>query len=203
MGVPSSGCLALNTNVQADLCSNIRYALGSPAYSSLCSLSIIAGKTAPHSMREFLSFCRETSYKQVGLCCIADTGYGTSGVDYQVWREYCICSNPAMVAGQCYTITLCHCLQASTCNGTVAIVDTICNSSSVYYCVLQMTNTPSLFSCSLIVRAGDEVCTVICAVHAQPDGGSPARSCVTRCAVSPTFGLFCCTGVQTYSVYSC
>jgi len=58
MAMPASGCIALRTCITGCACSSISCAVAGIACSpaSLASLSVQAGKSAPHSMTEFYSY---------------------------------------------------------------------------------------------------------------------------------------------------
>lgn len=196
MGMPSTGCIAIKNNA-IQTCSSICAAtLGSTG--SLVNASIIAGKTAPHCLREFYSFCRETSWKCVDMCTISCNG-GDGGQN--ACRVDCIHSIQAMTPGQCYTVRICGCLQASSQYGPVACSVGICNSVRIYDYYVYATTTPTSFSRDVIIRYGDTFCTCIQAANPMPGMGQTCV-CLSKCTVTATCGLFCSTGVQTVTVYS-
>ena len=201
MGMCATGSLAIISAPQGG-CSSINTALGSPAIYDLKSLSIFAGKTAPYSEISFHSFCRETSYKAIGFSNI--TAAGTNGTASRCTTD-CICSNSAMVAGQCYTIALCHNMCSNTCTGSFSTICVCCNSGQLYCCHIANTCTGAhTFSCSFVVTATDTICIMQCAVHSAAGGSccSCAMSCIT--SITPTLGLFCETaGCSCCCVYSC
>lgn len=197
MGMPGTGSIAIKNNALATCSSICAATLGSTG--SLVNASIIAGKTAPHCLREFYSFCRETSYKCVDMVAVGSRG---SNGTFESSRWDCIRTLQTMTLGQCYTVILCSCIQGTSCTGTLACSGAFCNGSAIYSCVAAMNNTPISFSRSVVIRYGDIVCTCITAVHPIA-GGNPAYACVTKYSVSPTLGLFCSTGSQSASVYSC
>lgn len=201
MGMPSSGSLGLRA-CQACLCSSISCGVCGTleASTSLLSMGVSAGKTADHGMLEFYNFCRETSYKSIGFSNISRVG--TNGVSSTVCSLDCICSNGAMVAGQCYTITLCHFLCSNNCTGSRACVQ-LCGTAINYCCVITNGAPGVSFSCSFVVDQADTVCMINLALHGVV-GGTPvscARTCIT--SVAATEGLFCKTaGVSDCTVWS-
>ena len=85
-------------------CSSIAFAVDGNVTppKSLSALSISAGFSAPHSMREFYSYPSHF----IALCDIPSEDSGVNCVDDYVMRTSCICSNPALIAGQCYNICI-------------------------------------------------------------------------------------------------
>jgi hypothetical protein len=199
MGMPASGSIAILNNTLQTCSSICASVLGGSG--CLTDLSIVAGKEAPHCMREFYSFCRETSYKCVGLNQISTAG--TNGTA-SICRTDCICSNPAMSTDQCYTVTICHCLCSNTQTGSQSFACACCNSTSLYSCIRNNTLGAINFSCSFLVVAGDTICVKMCAIH--PVAGGTGISCAFVCitAVSPTRGLFCrATSPITCTIFTC
>ncbi len=197
----ATGALGLCSAPQAG-CSNIAtgVCVAAPSPASLSSLSASAGKTAPHTMTEFHSFCRETSFKVVGLCNISTSGADGSN---NSGRFDCICSNSAMVACQCYTIQLCHALCVNSCTGSRSWICIFCNGGVLYTCTLNNGAAGVSVSCSFVVTEGETWCVSMCAIHGLA-GGSPvscARTFIN--SVSATEGLFCEAAVGTdYTVYT-
>ena len=64
MAMPASGCIALRTCITGCACSSISCAVAGIACSpaSLASLSVQAGKSAPHSMTEFYNYAAVTTF---------------------------------------------------------------------------------------------------------------------------------------------
>jgi hypothetical protein len=197
MAMPASGTIAIISAPQT--CGSICAAIGC-ASGSLSTLSVVAGKTAPHAMTEFYGYTN--TYKQIGLCNISAAG--TNGTSSRCSTD-CICSNSAMVAGQCYTITLCHTMCANTCTGSLSCIIVYCNGSGKYSCSRSNTNCATVtFSCSFAITSSDTACIMQCAVHgvAGGTGISCACSCIT--SVAATLGLFCkTTGCSDCCVYTC
>jgi hypothetical protein len=200
MAMPASGNIAIINNTLQTCSSLCASVLGSTG--SLLDASVIAGKTAPHAMSEFYSFCRENSYKCVGLNQISAAG---SNGTASVCSTDCICSTSAMVADQCYTITICHCLCTNTCTGSAAYARGCCNSASLYSCTKSNTSSGwSTFSCTFNVIQGDTICVMICAIHPIP--GGTCCSCVYECihTVVATRGLFCrAASPIACTIYTC
>jgi hypothetical protein len=198
MAMPASGSIAIIDNTLqtcSSVCAGVNYASG-----SLETLSIIAGKTAPHAMTEFYSFCRETSYKQIGFSNISATGTVNTAARCSL---DCICSNSAMVAGQCYTITLCHCIASNSCVGGLACVQ-VCGVTVPYCCAVTAGGAAVTLSCAFLVKDTNAVCIISRAAHPGAAGGgvSCAMSCITT--IVGTLGLFCkTTGCSCCCVYSC
>jgi hypothetical protein len=199
MAMPTSGNIAIINNTLQTCSSICASVLGNTG--CLSDLSIVAGKTAPHCMREFYGFCRETSYKGVGLNQISVAGTNGSA---SICRTDCICSNPAMSTDQCYTITICHCLCTNTQTGSYSYTKACCNGSSLYCCIKPHLSAGwSSFFCSFTVRYGDTICVMMCATH--PSGGGSCVSCVFECitSVAATRGLFCRVPPFTCGIYTC
>jgi hypothetical protein len=198
MAMPASGLLYIisGSSVCRSICGALACASG-----DLVTLGVTAGKTAPYTMSSFYSFCRENSYKCVGLNQISVAG--TDGTASSC-RTDCICSNSAMVADQCYTVTICNCLCVGTGTGSLAIACGCCNTARLYCCRILNNNPAVNFSCSFPVVQGDTICTMICALHPVPDGFG--KSCSFECitAVAATRGLFCrAASPITCSVCTC
>lgn len=199
MPMPASGSIAILNNTLQTCSSICASVLGDRECLSV--LSIIAGKTAPHCMSEFYSFCRETSYKAVGLNQISVAG--TNGTA-TTCRTDCICSNPAMSTDQCYTITICHCLCANTCTGSQSFACGCCNGVGVYSCTRPNILGAVSFSCSFPVVAGDTICVKICSIHPIPGGTGISCAFVCITSVLPTRGLFCRAATPiTCTIYTC
>lgn len=56
MAMPTTGCIALKTCLVGCACSSICVAVGYVGTASLSAISVDAGKTAPHCMREFYGY---------------------------------------------------------------------------------------------------------------------------------------------------
>jgi len=203
MAMPLSGCLGIKACVNAVACTSIGAAVCgvAPANSCLSALSIAAGKTAPYTMTSFYGYTQ--TFKAIGFSNISRVG--TVGVSNTVCSLDCLCSNTAMVAGQCYTITLCHQLASNNQTGSRACVQ-VCGITAPYCCVVLNGGAACNFSCSFVVCQGQAVCIINLAIHTIA-GGTPAQSCALTCitSVSPTpIGLFCkTTGCSLCLVYTC
>ena len=105
MAMPSSGCIALRNCISNCACSSISCAVTGAAQTpaSLSSLSVCAGKTAPHGMREFYGYSSSKSVT-VSLCTTTSGGSpGRCGCDWG-----CICVEPALAGSECVDIGLCY-----------------------------------------------------------------------------------------------
>lgn len=200
MAMPASGQIGLLNCITGINCSSISFAVtgNNTPPKTLSALSICAGKTAPYSMTKFYGYTNV--FKQVGFCNISRVG--TNGVSSTVCSLDCICSNTAMVAGQCYTITLCHQICSNSCTGSRACVQ-VCGAAN-YCCVVSNGQVGASFSCSFVVSQGQAICMINLASHGLA-GGTPvscARTCIT--SIAPTMGLFCkTTGCSDCTVWSC
>jgi hypothetical protein len=191
ISAPQGGCSSIGNAV----------CVTAPTPSSLSSLSASAGKTAPHGMLEFYNFCRETSYKAIGFSTVSTTGSNGSASSGTI---LCICSNPGMVACQCYTIQLCHALCVNSCTGSVARVCVFCNGGVLYSCQINNGSVGVSVSCSFVVTEGQTWCVHMCAIHGLA-GGSPVSCSRTFInGITPTEGLFCEALLGTdITVYTC
>jgi len=200
MAMPLSGTIYLMC-CHAIACSSIACAVcgTAPSPSCLSALSIAAGKTAPYAMTDFYGY--NNVFKQIGFSNISRTG--TVGVSPTVCSLDCICSNSAMVVGQCYTITLCHQICSNTAAGSRACVQ-VCGVAVPYSCTILAGSAGVNFSCSFVVAQGNAVCIINLAIHVSAGGTccSCAHSCITT--IAATLGLFCkTTGCSDCMVSAC
>ena len=102
MAIPTSGALGLR-ECQTYNCSSISCAVAGFACSpaSLCSLSLQAGKTAPHGMLEFRGYTPVVT-KSVNFECYAGGGSGSNYAN----QYLCVVTDPAMVIGECFTLNI-------------------------------------------------------------------------------------------------
>lgn len=190
MAMPATGSIAIISAPQTcgSICASVAQSTG-----SLLALGADACKTLPISMASFHSYVGPATYHAIGFCLMSQTG--TNGVSNSVTNCNCVCSNVAAIAGQCYNITLNHCLCSTNCTGGRAIVCLCCNSATLYGCTVLAGSTGAGFSCTFNVHGGDTICIYALALHGAPGVGTPAscvRSCITSISnASPAYGLFC------------
>lgn len=85
MAMPASGCIALRTCITGCACSSISCAVAGFACSPAClsSLSVQAGKSAPHSMSEFYGYApAPTTFKVYMNVCYYGSGDCMDGMAY-------------------------------------------------------------------------------------------------------------------------
>lgn len=182
MAMPASGSIAIISAPQT--CGSICAAVGC-ASGSLTTLSVAAGKTAPHCMREFYGYSS-------GPACV--TLSSINSCNNYTTLAYCLSElcTIGMGAGQCYVPTICYvvintpCSKAQNscaalyCNGVQVCV---CNNSSTAY--IDGTFTP-------LISYGEGWCFCTCASLALKLSGAPsANACMTITSVQ------CCVGDYT------
>ena len=187
--MPASGDIGLKF-CQGTACSSICVAVGG-SLSNLSALGATANKAAPVSMRNFYNYVGPAAYHAIGYSNISATG--TVGTTARCSLD-CLCSNPASIANQCYTITLCHNMCSNTATGSRSFICVCCNGAGLYGCQVAAGGAAASFSCTLTATGGETFCFWMCALH-PPVGGtgiSCAQTCITSVAnASPTYGLFC------------
>ena len=149
---------------------------------SLCSLSVSAGKTAPHGMTEFYGY---SSVKCIDFSNINNNP--TNRLDQ-------IVSTPSMSAGQCYSISLSWglCTNGSHSNASICV---ICNSTTIYFCsVGEDANCNNTFS-SFNIDDNDNVCVCLVVDKAL---GTSAKADSTISSISGVVGNFCKGNNCTY-----
>lgn len=143
---------------------------------SLCSLSVSAGKTAPHAMTEFYGY---SNYK-----CIEFNNL--SGTPTESYDE--IISSPSMSAGECYNISLSWslCTVGSKSNACVYVY---CNGTTKYSCAATSDQSCSGTFSTFTIDDNDNVCTCIHACKGL--GGTCARASISISTVTGVVGSFC------------
>ena len=173
MAMPASGSIAIISAPQA--CGSICAAVGC-ASGSLTTLSVAAGKTAPHSMSEFYNYV-----PKLPVDFIQYTTFGTLGVSSYVYRYYCVNPKPS-------TGTYSLCIRGDLCtvgqqSGLWARVCVTCNAVSKYCCCVGFNVcAPLNVWAAFTVGTTDcvRVCAHACATNTACQGasGPGARGCI-------------------------
>ena len=108
MSMPESGCITLRTCITGIDCSSIACAVNGGVVSNCCLslLSITAGKSTPHAMREFYGYPNTPVpiEKRISYTCIA--GFGHDGSSDSVGRTLLLSSTPVMEDDESYNIII-------------------------------------------------------------------------------------------------
>ena len=154
MAMPTSGELRISGCSQA--CGSIMKAVCSTytVPQSLSTLSVTAGKTAPHAMTEFYGY----AIKPVDFLCVTCTGNGLNGAV----ATGCLCSTPAMSAGEYYCANLCWYLSSDADFSTITCFTVLRSGVTFQSCSI----SPGI-SCSgcftMCVCCGETTCIRTCA----------------------------------------
>jgi hypothetical protein len=190
--MPASGSIGIISAPQTNgsICTVVGQTIG-----SLLALGADARKAKPVCMRNFYSYVGPAASVGVGFCQISTAGAcGTS----TICNTICICvpSSTPMVAGQCYNITLNHCLTSNTQSGSRSCIILCCNGSALYNCSVSLGGTTN-FSCTFTMCDTQTICFMQCSIHPVPGGTglSCTNTTVTNVTnASPAHGLFANTG---------
>lgn len=170
MSMPASGSIAIISAPQT--CGSICAAVGC-ASGSLTTLSVAAGKTAPHSMTEFYGYAPPSPINFTNITC---------------------CQTPTIS----YTVSSVGGLLANTCVGATFwyLIDN--GGGKVSSCAVVYCNSVIKYSCTLIshgafptftIRSIDTVC--VCTRASDLLGSSFASACIKLCALTQCVGSFC------------
>ena len=186
--MPASGSIAIISAPQT--CGSICAAVGI-ASGSLCTLSLSAARPTPYCMRNFYGFSTD---KCIYLSVISQSG--TFGVSGSVCGVYCVNRNPAMSAGQCFTINFTGSL--GTINqpaGSCAFILVYCNGTNVGGCSITTAaccNSISLpASGSWTVTNATSMCVVLCALTLNTACPACSQAAININTVTPVVGGFC------------
>lgn len=197
MAMPASGLLGIINDPQAACSSicNAVFAATGVGSGSLTTLSVAAGKTAPHAMSEFYGYTAPT-WSCIDL--LRTNSAGTDGVSAAVLKVHCLRPNPAMSVGQCYTagisMNLCAIGQAV---GSFATLCATCNGVQVLCCTT--TNGCITVTCNVTVDYNDIllICTGACAFNTACAGAAAAAVCLAT--ITPVVGFECKGITCTYN----
>lgn len=172
MAMPASGSIAIISAPQT--CGSICAAVG-VASGSLSTLSVAAGKTAPHCMREFYGYNPAT---EINL--IQYAGTGTQGIDAHITR--CFCVDPLPMGAESYTICICGYL--STLSQQIfscAQICVVCGATQkLCACCVAGSAPPVTTSTSFLSSSVNKVCILLdaCARDVSCPLCSSAKACI-------------------------
>lgn len=150
MAMPTSGCIAIKDNT-IQTCSSICAAVGGVT-GSLCSLSITAGKSAPHCMREFYGYSSALPLSLTTTSCSQ-----SSNVSYHCGRI-----DGMSTTGHYATLTIRYDLRGSACKGACSFVALVCNGTTVCTCTILATSVIRTGTWSEYMDYNDSICFVTC-----------------------------------------
>jgi hypothetical protein len=169
MAIPTSGSIAIISAPQT--CGSICAAVGL-ASGSLSALSVAAGKSAPHCMREFYGYVPPTPVNMQYIY-----GTGTNGASTTIARCHCITPKP--VGAEAYTVCLCGNLSTvGAYSGSYAKWCVTCNYTPLICCCIPY-NTCCIPSLSVSVDYNDTLRLYTCVYVSNTAGNySCARMCL-------------------------
>jgi hypothetical protein len=198
MAMPASGNIAIISAPQTcgSICASVAQTVG-----SLAALGADACKSTPVCMRNFYNYVGPASTRGVGFCQISCAGACNTA---SICNTICVCTPSALVAGQCYIITLNHCLTSNTQTGSRSCLILCCNGTALYNCDVSLGSTAN-FSCTFTLCDTQTLCFMQCAIH--PVAGGTGLSCVCTCITTisnstPAHGLFANTGAACI-IFTC
>lgn len=185
MAMPTSGSIAIISAPQT--CGSICAAVGT-ASGSLSTLSVAAGKIAPHCMREFYGY---SSVTPVNFIQYAATG--TYSVSAYVSRSYCISPQPAGAGSYtvCITGRLLELFQSFGSWSRICVMDG--TTQRLCACCL-VGGTPPVTTCvSFASTSANKVCVIVdaCARCTACKGGSNAAGGLTITGTGYELGTTC------------
>lgn len=183
---PQGGCSSIAMAVDGDITGS----------KSLSTLSVKAGKTAPHAMTEFYGFD--------GMICVDLYRYsslGTDGSSSYVCKEHCLIYSKTRNSPECYCVSLfgdlCTANQAS---GSFARIDICCNSSRVFCKCITPPIYCTVTGYSFVVDYNDVVVikTDACVTNTACPNGAASRICLSN--VTQICGTY---RIGTTCIYNC
>jgi len=190
MAIPVSGSLSIKGT--AGTCRSICQAVvdgGGGASGSLSTLSVNAGKSAPHCIREFYGYDPNPTTTCICFCTIASNpGPSTSCCNS------CLKRTPTASVGNCFNANFClyiNVVPDSEFGGTaMGCVRLICNAITVFSCQIACTTNQSwVCAYSRNVDYNDTFCMITCASDCGFLGGfASARICL--CSITTISGSY-------------
>ena len=190
MAMPASGSIAIISAPQA--CGSICAAVG-VASGSLTTLSVAAGKTAPHAMTEFYNY---SPAKDINFCQYYYNGGDGGGNSCSCTCTY---STPAMVSPESYCLCTFYnlCVDFSQSPSALACICITCNGVGVLYCCVNYSTFCANAAFSRTVDYND-VIRIINRAYTNVlgcSGGVRSQICIsTIVPISGSFdrGTTCC-----------
>ena len=179
MAMPSSGSIAIISAPQT--CGSICAAVGC-ASGSLTTLSVAAGKSAPHAMSEF--------YGYMPPAPIA-INFHTIACSVSQYNSYWnACTTPIHIAqvNDCYCACIGYSLSVGAASNIQASASFICNGSTLFTCTIAF-GIPQSGSFSYTRCYGDIVCACVRACHTL--GTVTACATISINSITDIVGDYC------------
>lgn len=197
MAMCSSGSLGIISCPQGG-CSSIAMVVDGniSGSKSLSTLSVKAGKTAPHAMTEFYGF---DGMICVDLYCLSSIGF--DGSSNYVCKRHCLTYSKTRNSPECYCVSLLGDLCVSDqAVGSFARIDICCNGTRVFCKCIIPIMVCLVSGYSFVVDYNDVVVitTDACTVNTTCSGSAASRICLSN--VTQICGTY---RIGTTCIYNC